>query len=244
MERNTDQWLNDPQTKPGDKTMRFIRVVPSIEPTCKSDLVHKKYQCAFQKLMWSWATEPRCTGSPEKREGIKQHTYHWGKSTLRLQSTQNSPDSLDMSSEFWKCTAKGFDLAGQNVRQDNFKDNVPQIDVQQNITVISHITVKCPARIQNVRRRTGGLPDKMSGQAQTNFAYTGQIVPRPFLKICKRESPSSEFGLELFSPLEFGFLLEVHPPHSLVGPVSLLKAITSVLFSTLKTNFRDMEMKV
>ena len=40
---------------------------------------------------------------------------------------------------------------------------------------------------------------------------------------------SSEVGLELFSSLEFGFLLEIHPPHALVGPVSLLKVITSHL---------------
>ncbi len=30
-----------------------------------------------------------------------------------VQSTRNSPDSPDMSGEFWKCPAKGFDLAGE-----------------------------------------------------------------------------------------------------------------------------------
>ena len=39
----------------------------------------------------------------------------------------------------------------------------------------------------------------------------------------------SEVGLELFSFLKFGFPLEVHPPHTLVAPVSLLKVITSII---------------
>ena len=31
----------------------------------------------------------------------------------------------------------------------------------------------------------------------------------------------SGVGLELFSSLEFGFLLEAHPPHALVGPIHI-----------------------
>ena len=38
--------------------------------------------------------------------------------------------------------------------------------------------MNCPVRIQNVRRRTGGSQDKMSGEAQTNFAYPGFISIR------------------------------------------------------------------
>ncbi len=32
--------------------------------------------------------------------------------------------------------------------------------------------MKCPARIQNVRRRTGGSPDKLSDKAKMNFGYS------------------------------------------------------------------------
>ncbi len=35
-----------------------------------------------------------------------------------------------------------------------------------------HFTAKCPARIQNVQRRTWGSSDKMSSEAQMNFAYS------------------------------------------------------------------------
>ena len=36
----------------------------------------------------------------------------------------------------------------------------------------AHFTVKCLARMQNVWRKTSGLLDKLSGEAQTNFAYS------------------------------------------------------------------------
>ena len=41
---------------------------------------------------------------------------------------------------------------------------------------------------------------------------------------CKMILTSSGVELDLFSSLEFGFLLEVHPPHPQVGPVSFAKS--------------------
>ena len=47
-----------------------------------------------------------------------------------------------------------------------------------------HFTMKCPARSQNVWQRAGNSPEKMSGEAQMNFAYSGVgcIYPNSTLK--------------------------------------------------------------
>ncbi len=90
------------------------------------------------------------------------HPIRLGRSCLQsLQSTWNSPDSLDMSSEFWKC------LARVNLGQCPANRCPPK-----SLIFARHFTMECPARIQHVWWRNGGLPDVLSGKAQKNFTYT------------------------------------------------------------------------
>ena len=70
-----------------------------------------------------------------------------------------------------KCLSKGFDLAGHFVRQEKKQRQcLPNIFPAKSFTFGGYFIVKCPARIQNVGRRPGGSLDKMSGEAQMNFA--------------------------------------------------------------------------
>ncbi len=70
---------------------------------------------------------------------------------------------------FWKCPARGFDLAWQKV---NYGQCLANKCPAKSLIFIGYFTVKCKARIQNVRWRTGGSPYKMSGEAQINFVYS------------------------------------------------------------------------
>ncbi len=66
------------------------------------------------------------------------------------QNTRNSPNSPDMSAEFWKCPAKEFDLAGQNVqRKIWYSPDISQWNVWREF--------------------------QMSGKAQMNFAYSDKM---------------------------------------------------------------------
>ena len=75
-----------------------------------------------------------------------------------------------------KCAVKGFDLAGQNARQRQMKANEGQCPVIMSSKKVWYspdiFTVKSLATIQNVRLRTRYSPDKMSNEAQINFAYS------------------------------------------------------------------------
>ena len=46
----------------------------------------------------------------------------------------------------------------------------------KNLIFTRLFAVKCPAIIQNVRRRTGGSPDTMSGKSKINFAYSALVA--------------------------------------------------------------------
>ena len=46
-----------------------------------------------------------------------------------------------------------------------------------------HFTVKCPAVSENDQQRTGGLPYKMSGEAQMNFEYSAQKYWKRYQKL-------------------------------------------------------------
>ncbi len=98
---------------------------------------------------------------------IKQMSFPVQFSLLLLKFKQSTWNSPDMSGEFWKCLAKGFDLAAHFVRQEKIKDNVCQIDVQRIVWYLLDILrwnfrrefkmsseglevrqTKCPARLK------------------------------------------------------------------------------------------------
>ena len=90
-----------------------------------------------------------------------------------IQSKRNSPDSPDISGEFWK-------MSGEEVWSCRTKSpaSIKQGQCPANrcpaksLIIAGHFTVKCPSRLKNVQQRTAGSSDKMSSEAQTNFAYS------------------------------------------------------------------------
>ncbi len=82
--------------------------------------------------------------------------------TRRVREIHRTRRTCPANSE--KCPAKGLTLpdilSGECISQTS---KCPA----KALIFSTYFTVKCPARIQNVRRRTGSLPDKMSGEAQT-----------------------------------------------------------------------------
>ena len=85
-----------------------------------------------------------------------------------LQSTRNLPDSLDMSSEFRKLSGEGVWSCRTKCPVSTNQGQCPA----KSFIFAGHFTVKCPARIQDVQWKTACSPDKMSGEAQINFAYS------------------------------------------------------------------------
>ena len=78
--------------------------------------------------------------------------------------------------------------------------------------------MKCLARIPNVRQRIVGPPDKMSGEAQRNFAYSAIVTEKNidmFLRIwsvlVKRISPKSMAKFK--RPFLYGFQCDSFLPH-------------------------------
>ena len=77
---------------------------------------------------------------------------------------------LKMSGEgFWSCGTKCL----ARVNQGQCMANKCQA---KSLIFAGQFTVKCPARIQNVWRRTGCSSDKISGDAQMNCTYSADIA--------------------------------------------------------------------
>ena len=77
--------------------------------------------------------------------------------------------------------------------------------LRRKFDIRGYFTVKCPVRSQNVQWRTGGSPNKMSGEFQMNFAYSVSIGCKIF------GSFASEKVFQVFvapsSAYKFGYLL-------------------------------------
>ncbi len=74
-------------------------------------------------LYYNCTMDQKCFSSLLQLDFMKKEENFWqsakfenGLDVISSQSTRNSPDSPDRSGEFWKCPAKEFDLAGQNVQ--------------------------------------------------------------------------------------------------------------------------------
>ncbi len=74
-------------------------------------------------------------------------------------------------SENFKCPVNGPILVGHFIWRVEIEQNFK--NVRQRFSPFSS-NIKCPAKSQNVRRWTHGSPDKMSGEAQNDFAYSAQ----------------------------------------------------------------------